>query len=1034
MTDQRSGFAGYGARALNEASPLQALSLADVALLQSLQYAELTATTEDDLVALMNVAGTDHALSPVTLQAASDRVRALTARGQQGAHLAYVAALLTQRVIAAGLIETIGPELVEAARVLLARSPAGTERLALGMTTAQALMRLGRVDLASMLLAELRPMARSPNDVHLLARAEADLHYDLSERDQAVNVLTEALAVAREADASERFATLSSLLTVWPPGKPGIDRWLDEVKQAAGRMKEPLRTVGLLQIVMLLRTTGRVDEARQVASRVKFSEFRALAGAELQPWIDDIEQSMGNALQAQASDSAPSAPARLALSGDHGAAADAFRGEAEKSRARGFRVHAFDNLAAAGKFYQMAGRDQEAISAFEEAFALFEHDVVYLPRASHVISRLASWPDAYTRAALAALALNDPLRAVDLAETGRSRAIGNRIGHSAQTRPPMAPPDLWEGYVRAWRAAVARAANQLIENRGTDGGVDVRDDDLDALRNDLLASGVEPEQLTPLVQPARAAAVVENLSRSRVPTTVLYSIRLADSALRFVRLTRQGAEELTLGTAEQQEILRACDHYVSTLREHRGEMHRIVAQKAPELVRTVGGALGSVLQRALDGQRAGRLLWIPQGTLVAIPLPACLIGGEELVDRAAVVVAPSLTMGAAATEPDRTVTPRTAAVRGREEAGRAPTDGGARVVAILTGQSPDEAAPHSIRDLNAAVAGASFVHLTCHGIYDWDDPLRSFLMLGSDVPIEALFDEGAFEPNALVLFGTCDSGTIAQGDINEAIGLPTACIGGGARAVVGAAWPVARAAAVATCLAFARELQSGRSSVEALQAASAHVRRLTLAEFKGEIDAAGHPLATSDGFRVMLSKDPNRQAFASPYLWSAYVHWGGGWRLSGGPTIVQGESRVRTEQPRQEGSSRAVPEELVGNWSRGSLAGRLFDPATHRWTPGTASGFQYRFQPDGSYEFEGLMNAGGMAVAILKYEAGSVQATAGVLIVRPSEIWVRQPDGRTTRPELTPRQYGWQVTVDSVGSVILVLMFPDGRQDVFYRR
>jgi tetratricopeptide (TPR) repeat protein len=1018
MRDRYTGSAGYG-EGTPDASAPDALSMADVALLQALQYAEVTPTLEDDLMALMQIAGTDHALSPVTLREAAIRAASLTRRGEISGDLAFVIALLMQRVIAAGLTEAVGPTLVEAGRVLLAGPLTGSVRLTLGVTTAQTLMRLGRVDVASRLSLGLRPYVQSANDRLQLARAEADLLYDLHERDRAAKVLTEALEIAQGADESERLLTLSSVLAAWPTGRPGLERWLDETRRTADQMNEPHRTGALLHVLTLLRAAGRLDHARQVATSIDMSTFRAVAGPQLQPWIDEVEQLVANTLQSPAT-TAPTEASRLALSGDFRAAGDAFLEAATQSRARGFRIHAFDNLAAAGKFYQMAGQNEDALRAFDEAFALFEHDIVYLPSASNVISRLASWPEAYTRAALAALALNDPARAVDFAETGRSRAIGNRIGPSDRTRPPSAPADLWHRYVRGWRAAVARAASQLIDSGGADSTVDVRDEELDELRSELLASGAQPEQITPLVQPVKAADVVQRLASAGIPTTVLYSIRLGDSQLRFVRLSHEGAHELPLDPADQQAILRACDDYVATLRAHRGEMHRLVARKTPELVRTVGSPLGAVLDRALTGQPEGRLLWIPQGTLVAIALAACPIGGQTLVDRAAVVVAPSLTMAVAATEPDSTVSRHFIAVRGPAN-GQAPTDGGDRVVSVLAQQPSDDVIPHSVSELNAAVAGASLVHVTCHGVYDWDDPLRSHLVLGSDISIEALFDEGRLDTDSLVLFGTCDSGTIAQGDINEAIGLPTACIGVGARTVVGAGWPVARSAAVATCLAFVRGLRDGQASVEALQSATVHVRGLTLAQLQIELEEVGHPLARSAGFRTLLAKQPNDRAFESPYLWASYVHWGGGWRLADGRTDSRSEEqKVNVAESPAGVVTGIVPMDLVGNWSQSSTA------------PGASRRFQYRIAPDGSYELEGAMRAGD--VSFSSFERGRLDAGTSTLTFHPSERWTRQPDGRTTQPHAPPRQYGWQVAIDPYGSVVLVLISADGQQDVFYRR
>jgi hypothetical protein len=126
--------------------------------------------------------------------------------------------------------------------------------------------------------------------------------------------------------------------------------------------------------------------------------------------------------------------------------------------------------------------------------------------------------------------------------------------------------------------------------------------------------------------------------------------------------------------------------------------------------------------------------------------------------------------------------------------------------------------------------------------------------------------------------------------------------------------------------------------------------------------------------------------------------------------------------------SAGVPTGLVGDWSQGSVP-MTTDPTNPFAT--TGSGFLYRFYPDGTYEYSGSMTGVGMTVA--SYERGTYAANADVLTLTPTEEQVRQPDGSvsTTRPE--PRSFRWQIAVDPIGSVVLVLVFPNGQQDVFYR-
>jgi CHAT domain-containing protein/tetratricopeptide (TPR) repeat protein len=857
-------------------------------LVQALDTAARSQSAEDDIAAIryLLLFSGRFRLSGETLRTCVDRVRALVDGMHGGDDLAQVVSFLVPQVAQADLADELSVPLSEAGTALLQGKLLPVIRASLAVATAEARIRSGRPDLAAQILKELRQTDLSSDDTLRAAQAEANLLHDFQDRDGAADVLLRALDATRGADPSVRLTALGTLITVWPKGREGRGAKMEEMREEADRMEEPLRTAALVQVVHVLRQEGRLEEARHLVAGIDFSGFRAAAGAQLGSWLDDIERWIEEEPEARAAgsdepDVQPTTAAGLGLARQFGPAAEASLTDAQRSLARGFRIHAFDNLAAAGKFFQMAGENERAIEAFERAFAMFEHDVVYLPRASYVVRRLADWPEIYTRAALAALGIGNPEKAVDLAETGRSRAIGNRVGPSARWRPQAAPPELWDQYARAWRTAVARAVNELVDTDrpGSDVQSGALEDELDELRERLLAEGVPPEELTPLATPVRASEMISRLRRASRPTTVLYSIRLDDQDLRFVRLTADGASEISIGEDDQRTILQECDRYLAALRDNRGQIYKTIRDLLPRLMKRIEGPLGTVLARALDRQSDGRLLWIPQGSLVAVPIAACPCDDGMLVDRAAVMVAPSLTLGAPAAEPDVAVASIVRPIRGQTLPRQAPTDGGDRLLSVVTEAVPPEVVPESIEEWNHVVADVSLVHVTCHGVYDWDDPLRSHLKLGFDLSVLDLFDQTVLRPGALVVFGTCDSGTVAQGDINEAVGFPTAMLTSGAEAVVGAGWPVARPAAVSECLQFFRGLREGLASPEALQAAMVWARDATVGQLVKALADVSHPLA-EDPLLLKRTKDSQDKLLAPVYYWASYVHWGGSCRMS----------------------------------------------------------------------------------------------------------------------------------------------------------
>jgi len=214
------------------------------------------------------------------------------------------------------------------------------------------------------------------------------------------------------------------------------------------------------------------------------------------------------------------------------------------------------------------------------------------------------------------------------------------------------------------------------------------------------------------------------------------------------------------------------------------------------------------------------------------------------------------------------------ALRGRYSPTQARTEGCAAVVGVRS-----EVVPNDIGELNAAVSASTLIHLSCHGIFDWAAPLSSHLQLGFDLSVADLFDRLALPSESLVMLGTCDSGTVAQTDLNEGIGMPAGLLAAGASTVVGAGWPVAQVAAVGVCRKLFEAIGAGQASPEALRAASNWLRSASGTDLLELFQRIGHPLAAQ-----LVAQSPRFLAsrpFADPWVWAAYLHWGTPWRATG---------------------------------------------------------------------------------------------------------------------------------------------------------
>ena len=426
-----------------------------------------------------------------------------------------------------------------------------------------------------------------------------------------------------------------------------------------------------------------------------------------------------------------------------------------------------------------------------------------------------------------------------------------------------------------WRRAVAEAANDLVDATQA-GSFNAYDAELVAMRRTLIEAGAAPEDLSPVTprfDPNLAIAMLKGAGR---PTAVFYSIRL-DDTVRFILAAADGIREIAVAASEQAVIVGEADAYVQALRSESGPLVAKVEKHLPTLIARSGPALAPALDQTLEQLDGGRLLWVPHGSLVAIPLLACPTKLGVVVDRVSVIIAPSLSLGLESLLPDVTVPRHAAAISGRSDRDEAPTDGGERLLAPLVPSAVRDIQPSSLAALERAVGSATVVQVTCHGVYDWSDPLvvpeaRTGVRPVGRQPLRlvALRVRFARRLRSLRL------GNRGSDGHQRADHFGVAAMAAGARTVIGAVWPVRYVVAVGFCARFVRELAKGAASPEALKAATIWIRDATYDSLLREVERVGHPLA--DQLRRI---DPARRGVkpcGRPEMWASCVDWGRGWR------------------------------------------------------------------------------------------------------------------------------------------------------------
>jgi tetratricopeptide (TPR) repeat protein len=209
------------------------------------------------------------------------------------------------------------------------------------------------------------------------------------------------------------------------------------------------------------------------------------------------------------------------------------------------------------------------------------------------------------------------------------------------------------------------------------------------------------------------------------------------------------------------------------------------------------GPLGEVLSRALAGCREPPrlLLWVPEGLLHGLPLPALRLKNRYLIEDVEIVGTFS---GALLVHQVQTrcrvrgpFRPALMITEPPEVLPQAASEGAGVAASFLWnrrlhGQAATRAA------LRRGLARARVVHFACHAHFDNEHPLAAHVALPSGEALRAL--DWLNEPVdglPLVTLSACRSAEVAPLLGSEVFGLLTGLLGGGVRAVLAGLWPVA---------------------------------------------------------------------------------------------------------------------------------------------------------------------------------------------------------------------------------------------------
>jgi hypothetical protein len=127
--------------------------------------------------------------------------------------------------------------------------------------------------------------------------------------------------------------------------------------------------------------------------------------------------------------------------------------------------------------------------------------------------------------------------------------------------------------------------------------------------------------------------------------------------------------------------------------------------------------------------------------------------------------------------------------------------------------------------------GKSYLHLACHGSFDWEDALKSALYLANDEPLTLsdIMSKLALDSIRLVTLSACETGLTELSQLpDEFIGLPAGFMQAGAPGIVNSLWTVDdNSTAILMERFYAYLLDEPQSPAAALKKAQERLRRFS---------------------------------------------------------------------------------------------------------------------------------------------------------------------------------------------------------------
>ena len=326
------------------------------------------------------------------------------------------------------------------------------------------------------------------------------------------------------------------------------------------------------------------------------------------------------------------------------------------------------------------------------------------------------------------------------------------------------------------------------------------------------------------------------------------------------------------------------DHKVAAFQAWQATLTRVLAELGERLLPPLVSALPA------DSEH---IILLPSAELFLFPLHAAPLSGnasELLCDRYQVSYAPSIEVLADARARVRQqVLPELyAVINPGDDPHLVFTLAEGTALAQLFAQSQqtiDTGPVGTTQHVIEGMKGRSYVHFSCHGSYDWNDPPASGLELADGRLTLADLQQGVVDLSAarLVTLSACETGItdVLRGSAEEYVGIPAGFLMAGVPCVVSSLWAVPDLSTAMLMERFySNHLKGSMEFAAALREAQIWVRNLQILEVvqyaercyqQARQDEQAELYRQMRYYRTQAKQNPAQRPFAHPYYWAAFT-------------------------------------------------------------------------------------------------------------------------------------------------------------------